>query len=141
MPIGKSVDTPCVTKLVSRELCVVCLFVGLCCNESLLPSSSTTTGHGFGLPHTDENPNNSDLGNCLDYTNWPENNQLPGEVNFARLRSIYIAGENGNSNGNTAQADSVVVEDTGDKRDGQGRYLRRVVVRRYLYEDVYNAFN
>jgi len=47
-------------------------------------------GHGFGLPHTDENPYNSDQGNCLDYTNTPENNMHPGEVNFERLKTEYI---------------------------------------------------
>ena len=46
-------------------------------------------GHGFGLPHTDENPYNKDQGNCMDYTDNPSANILPGAVNFARLRSIY----------------------------------------------------
>mmetsp|Transcript_61503 Transcript_61503/g.150532 ORF Transcript_61503/g.150532 Transcript_61503/m.150532 type:complete len:348 (+) Transcript_61503:222-1265(+) len=46
-------------------------------------------GHGFGLPHTDENFNNKDLGNCLDYTNRPSNNLRPGDVNCQRLLSMY----------------------------------------------------
>ena len=46
-------------------------------------------GHGLGLDHTDENPYNKDLGNCMDYTDNPSANILPGDVNFARLRSIY----------------------------------------------------
>ena len=46
-------------------------------------------GHSLGLPHTDENPFNKDLGNCMDYTNAPENNLHPGQVNFQRLASIY----------------------------------------------------
>jgi len=46
--------------------------------------------HGFGLPHTDENHNNRDLGNCLDYTNTPENNMRPGQVNFDRLAEVYL---------------------------------------------------
>lgn len=46
-------------------------------------------GHGFGLPHTDENFNNQDLGNCLDYSTRPQNNLHPGVVNFNRLREIY----------------------------------------------------
>ena len=29
-------------------------------------------GHGFGLPHTDENPKNKNLGDCMDYTDDPE---------------------------------------------------------------------
>jgi hypothetical protein len=46
-------------------------------------------GHGFGLPHTDENFSNRDLENCLDYTNTPKNNILPGQVNFDRLAGLY----------------------------------------------------
>jgi hypothetical protein len=101
----------------------------------------------------DENPYNTDLGNCLDYTNTPENNQFPGEANFARLRGIYLKeeGETGEpSNGENTdtevseQRDAVldgderrmrhteVVADTGHATDEQGRYLRRVIVRHYL---------
>jgi len=47
-------------------------------------------GHGLGLPHTDENPYNKDLGNCLDYTETPKNNLLPGDVNMAKLRDMYL---------------------------------------------------
>lgn len=46
-------------------------------------------GHGFGLPHTDENPYNSDKGNCLDYTTTPQNNLYPGKVNYQRLHGMY----------------------------------------------------
>jgi len=46
-------------------------------------------GHGFGLPHTDENFNNLDLGNCLDYTRFPQNNLHPDETNYNRLASFY----------------------------------------------------
>ena len=46
-------------------------------------------GHGFGLPHTDENFNNADLGNCLDYTRTPKNNLHPDISNFNRLKTIY----------------------------------------------------
>ena len=45
---------------------------------------------GFGLPHTDENPHNENLGNCLDYTDSPTSNMLPGEVNMAKLRDLYL---------------------------------------------------
>ena len=47
-------------------------------------------GHGFGCPHTDENPYNKNQGNCLDYTDDPEENLLPGEVNFVKLREVYL---------------------------------------------------
>mmetsp|Transcript_20565 Transcript_20565/g.42340 ORF Transcript_20565/g.42340 Transcript_20565/m.42340 type:complete len:381 (+) Transcript_20565:212-1354(+) len=46
-------------------------------------------GHGYGLPHTDENFNNRDQGNCLDYTNTPSNNIRPGTANCNRLLSMY----------------------------------------------------
>jgi len=48
-------------------------------------------GHGFGLPHTDENPYNKNQGNCMDYTDDPEENLLPGEVNFVKLSEVYLA--------------------------------------------------
>jgi len=101
-------------------------------------------GHGFGLPHTDENPNNSDLGNCLDYTNTPENNQLPGDVNFNRLIEIYIAG-GVDSNAGTLQdtktmsmSDKVIVDDTGGRRDRHGRYLRRVIIQHFHPVEAYD---
>jgi predicted Zn-dependent protease len=49
-------------------------------------------GHGFGLPHTDENPYNANLGNCLDYTDDPSENLHPGQVNFDKLDGMYLAG-------------------------------------------------
>lgn len=47
--------------------------------------------HGFGLPHTDENPYNKNLGNCLDYTDDPQENLLPGEINFDKLQEMYLS--------------------------------------------------
>ena len=85
------------------------------------------------MPHTDENPNNKDLGNCLDYTSTPENNLHPGEVNFERLRSIYLAGEGGalddSKNRLLEEDDSlqVVYETTDD-----GKYPRRIVIQHRL---------
>ena len=46
-------------------------------------------GHGFGLPHTDEEPHNEPLGNCLDYTDDPSANVNPGEVNMIKLSEMY----------------------------------------------------
>lgn len=46
-------------------------------------------GHGFGLPHTDEDFFNRDLGNCMDYTNRPENNKQPAKMNFEFLKELY----------------------------------------------------
>ena len=46
-------------------------------------------GHGFGLPHTDENFMNSPLGDCLDYSNSVSENQKPGQVNYDKLAEVY----------------------------------------------------
>ena len=46
-------------------------------------------GHGFGLPHTDENFFNADLGNCMDYTSNPEANKSPDITNYAFLEDLY----------------------------------------------------
>lgn len=46
-------------------------------------------GHGFGLPHTDEQFGNADLGNCLDYTNNPSANLHPDLSNYNRLKDLY----------------------------------------------------
>ena len=46
-------------------------------------------GHGFGLPHTDENFYNADLGNCLDYTMHPWVNEQPAAMNFDLLNKTY----------------------------------------------------
>lgn len=52
-------------------------------------SISIQIGHGFGLPHTDENFFNKDLLNCMDYTNNPENNMQPSYANFKFLAELY----------------------------------------------------
>jgi hypothetical protein len=54
-------------------------------------TSNTPRRHGFGLPHTDENPYNDNLGNCLDYTDDPSENLHPGDVNFNKLKSMYLS--------------------------------------------------
>jgi hypothetical protein len=46
-------------------------------------------GHGFGLPHTDENFFNKDLGNCMDYTSNPSVNKSPDKGNFETLLGLY----------------------------------------------------
>lgn len=46
-------------------------------------------GHGFGLPHSDENFYNKDLGNCMDYTMHPEVNMQPDKSNFQFLANLY----------------------------------------------------
>jgi hypothetical protein len=46
-------------------------------------------GHGFGLPHTDEDHFNRDRGECMDYTNRPGRNLVPGEFNLNLLVEMY----------------------------------------------------
>eukprot|EP00538_Stauroneis_constricta_P006504 CAMPEP_0119570514 /NCGR_PEP_ID=MMETSP1352-20130426/43646_1 /TAXON_ID=265584 /ORGANISM="Stauroneis constricta, Strain CCMP1120" /LENGTH=739 /DNA_ID=CAMNT_0007620183 /DNA_START=998 /DNA_END=3217 /DNA_ORIENTATION=+ len=46
-------------------------------------------GHGFGLPHWDEDFDNRDLGNCMDYTSRPQDNKTPDESNFIFLVGLY----------------------------------------------------
>ena len=52
-------------------------------------------GHGFGLPHTDENFYNPVMGNCLDYTEINKSDNLkPGQVNYDKLARLYgVVGE------------------------------------------------
>jgi len=46
-------------------------------------------GHGFGLPHQDEDFNNADLGTCMDYTHRPQNNLNPNQEDFDALNKLY----------------------------------------------------
>lgn len=46
-------------------------------------------GHGLGLGHSDENFHNKDLGNCMDYTERPQNNMHPDTSNFETLEELY----------------------------------------------------
>lgn len=46
-------------------------------------------GHGFGLPHTDEEFWNRDLGNCLDYTNNFSGNKSPDSFLYNFLTDLY----------------------------------------------------
>lgn len=67
-------------------------------NEYFLGTSSEATrlftlcheiGHGFGLPHGDEDFSNEDTGSCMDYTSNPSNNSEPNERNYSDLASLY----------------------------------------------------
>ena len=67
-------------------------------NDSFLPLSDEgqrqytmchEIGHGLGLPHWDEDFRNEDMGNCMDYTNRPENNMEPDENLFSYLWQLY----------------------------------------------------
>ena len=46
-------------------------------------------GHGFGLPHRDKDIYNEDLGSCLDYSSWPENNLEPDTADRQNIANMY----------------------------------------------------
>ena len=46
-------------------------------------------GHTLGLDHQDTNFNNTNLGTCMDYTNYPETNQHPNVHDYNELELIY----------------------------------------------------
>lgn len=46
-------------------------------------------GHGFGLPHQDEDFTNKDLNSCMDYSNSPENNLVPNQVDWDSINTLY----------------------------------------------------
>jgi hypothetical protein len=73
-------------------------------------------GHGFGLPHTDESFTNSDLGNCMDYTNNPSVNKQPDESNYRFLEELY-GDVPGTGNGTTAASENVNTNGGGRFRD------------------------
>jgi hypothetical protein len=68
-------------------------------NDQKLYTVCHEIGHGFGLPHWDEDFFNKDLGNCMDYTNNPANNKLPDASNFIYLGNLY-----GDAGGSTSSA-------------------------------------
>mmetsp|Transcript_10862 Transcript_10862/g.12440 ORF Transcript_10862/g.12440 Transcript_10862/m.12440 type:complete len:412 (+) Transcript_10862:155-1390(+) len=72
-------------------------------------------GHGFGLPHRDENPQNADLGTCLDYSRRPQNNQHPDEVDYENLARLY--GEFPN----TSVAENKIAEDMKNNVKNSGK--------------------
>mmetsp|Transcript_13108 Transcript_13108/g.15399 ORF Transcript_13108/g.15399 Transcript_13108/m.15399 type:complete len:284 (+) Transcript_13108:125-976(+) len=46
-------------------------------------------GHGFGLPHLDENFNNEDLNSCMDYSQNPDANLKPNAQDYKNLNTLY----------------------------------------------------
>eukprot|EP00536_Pseudo-nitzschia_multiseries_P012775 jgi/Psemu1/326962/estExt_fgenesh1_pg.C_5070001 len=58
-------------------------------DDQKIYTSCHELGHGFGLPHWDENFFNADLGNCMDYTQKPGDSKLPDESNFLYLAQLY----------------------------------------------------
>jgi len=70
-----------------------------CCHE---------LGHGFGLPHWDEDFFNKDIGNCMDYTNNPGSSSTPDDSNFMYLAQLY-GGKDVRNNEQITAEDAVIV--------------------------------
>jgi len=84
-------------------------------------------GHGLGLGHSDENFLNADSGNCMDYTNSPQNNLMPDEYNYLILEDLYglveqseELQEGGDALMTTEQFDEMPVDDDDDDEDDRG---------------------
>merc|ERR1712194_396718 len=73
-----------------------------------LYTSCHELGHGFGLPHWDEDFYNKDLGNCMDYTQNPHKSSKPDESNFYYLAQLY-GGRDVNTNEDLSAADAAVL--------------------------------
>jgi hypothetical protein len=76
-------------------------------------------GHGLGLGHSDENFRNADLGNCMDYTNSPQNNLHPDEYNFLILEELY--GNVNSNDGSSNNKNDVNDNNTGQEVERNGR--------------------
>lgn len=73
-----------------------------------LYTSCHELGHGFGLPHWDEDFYNKDLGNCMDYTQNPHKSSKPDESNFYYLAQLY-GGLDVNTNKELSAEDAAVM--------------------------------
>ena len=70
----------------------------------------------MGLGHFDENFYNKDLGNCMDYTERPENNMHPDESNFLVLEELYGSmNQSGISTGKTVAVEEKL-ENNGNRQ-------------------------
>lgn len=73
-----------------------------------LYTSCHELGHGFGLPHWDENFYNKDLGNCMDYTQNPHKSSKPDASNFLYLAQLY-GGRDVSTNTDISAAEATVM--------------------------------
>ena len=87
----------------------ICVLYGSGRAEERLNFSTSTIVSlftGFGLPHTDERFWNKNLGNCLDYTEFPATDKQPALMNFAFLYHLYGLVPGASWNGTTDNATS-----------------------------------
>lgn len=85
-------------------------------------------GHGFGLPHWDEDFFNRNMGNCMDYTSNPRSNRKPDRSNFEFLAELY--GEVGSTPSSASSGPQPVPSSPG--MVGWGRNGRRGKLRSML---------
>lgn len=84
-------------------------------DDQKLYTSCHELGHGFGLPHWDEDFFNRDLGNCMDYTQNPGKNSKPDKSNFLYLAQLYGGREvSTNREITQAEASTMVFEEGED---------------------------
>merc|ERR1712127_7342 len=82
-----------------------------CCHE---------LGHGFGLPHWDEDFFNKDIGNCMDYTQNPHKASMPDASNFFYLAQLY-GGRDVKTNQDLTPEEVSVMAMGGSAQDGNGK--------------------
>jgi len=83
-------------------------------DDQKLYTSCHELGHGFGLPHWDEDFFNRDLGNCMDYTQNPGKNSRPDKSNFLYLAQLYGGREVSTNREITKAEASVMVFEEGE---------------------------
>lgn len=99
-----------------------------------LYTSCHELGHGFGLPHWDEDFFNQDLGNCMDYTQRPDLSSEPDASNFLYLAQLYGGREEDTKElitANEAQT-MVLAYQTDESEDNNSMGVRRRRLRRSL---------
>lgn len=94
-------------------------------------------GHGFGLPHWDEDFFNKDLGNCMDYTSNPSRNSKPDESNFLYLAQLYggrNVTETSTSTSSSSSSSNTAIEESVPPDNGNRRRLRRRYLGQLLHQ-------
>jgi len=78
-------------------------------------------GHGWGLPHLDENFLNKDLNSCMDYSQNPSANLVPNAQDYLNLDILY-----GDGVPATTAATTVDAEPTGERKTRSLRVMSRM---------------
>lgn len=101
-----------------------------------LYTSCHELGHGFGLPHWDEDFFNEDLGNCMDYTQRPDLSTKPDASNFLYLAQLYGGREEVTKELITANdAQTMVLAYQTDENENNSMGVRQLRRRRNLAKE------